>query len=74
MRPALKKLDDHELDFIAELLEQGRESGELQFPGSVRSQAVLFVLACKGALQYSRVHGGQIFDDTMIQMKMLLIA
>lgn len=74
MRPALKRLDDHELDFIAELLQQGCESGELKFAGSVRSQAILFVLACKGALQYSRVHGGQIFDDTMTQMKALLIA
>ena len=72
MRPALKTLDEHELEFIAELLQQGRDSGELTFPGSVRSQAILFVLACKGALQYSRVHGGQIFDDTMTQMKILL--
>ena len=73
MRPALKRLDDHELDFIAQLLQQGRDSGELRFAGSVRSQAILFVLACKGALQYSRVHGGQIFDDTMDQMKTLLV-
>lgn len=73
MRPALKRLDDHELDFIAELLEQGRASGELKFSGSVRAQAVLFVLAHKGALQYSRVHGGEIYQDAMSQMKSLLV-
>ena len=73
MRIALKRMDDHELDFIAELLEQGKESGEFRFPGATRSQAMLFVLACKGALQYSRVHGEQIFDDTIAQMRAQLI-
>ncbi len=72
MRPALKRLDDHELDFIAELLEQGRASGELKFTGSVRAQAVLFVLTYKGALQYSRVHGREIYQDAMSQMKSLI--
>ncbi len=72
MRVALKLLDEHELQFIAELLEQGRKSGELNFPGDSRSQATLFVLACKGAMQYSRVHGPKIFDDTMAQMRLQL--
>lgn len=73
MRPALKQLDDHELDFIAELLAQGRASGEFGFAGPVRSQAILFVLTCKGALQYSRVHGGDVYQAAMSQMKSLLL-
>ncbi len=72
MRPALKRLDDHELAFVAELLREGRDSGELQFPGTVDNQAVLVVLALKGALQYSRVHGSQVFEDAMTQMKLSL--
>ena len=72
MKVSLKQLDEHELDFIGELLEQGRESGELNFEGDSRSQATLFVLACKGAMQYSRVHGSKIFDDTMAQMRLML--
>lgn len=72
MMSALKRLDEHELDFITEVLERGREQGELTFQGDTRSQAILFVLACKGAMQYSRVHGGEIFDATMDQMRTLL--
>lgn len=72
MRKALKSLDEHELDFIAEILQEGRDSGEMHFPGDVRSQAVLFVLACKGALQYTRVHGPKLFESTMTQFQHLL--
>jgi TetR/AcrR family transcriptional repressor of nem operon len=74
MRPALKRLDDHELEFVAELLQQGRDNGELSFPGDVRAQAVLVVLTCKAALQYSRVHGSEMFDEAMAQMKQLMVA
>ncbi|MBU3069673.1 TetR/AcrR family transcriptional regulator [Aestuariicella sp. G3-2] len=73
MRPALKRMDDHELDFIAELLEEGRVNGEFSFSGEARSQAILFVLTCKGALQYSRVHGSSVYDAAMAQMKALLL-
>lgn len=72
MAPELKKLDEYELTFIAEILKQGRESGEFTFTGSTESQAVIVVLAYKGALQYSRVHGAQIFEQTMNQMIALL--
>ncbi len=73
MRPALKQLDDHELDFIARLLDEGRQNGEFHFSGTARGQAILFVLTCKGALQYSRVHGGDVFDAAMSQMKAQLL-
>lgn len=72
MRAAIKRLDEHELDFIAEILQQGRDSGEMSFPGDARSQAMLFVLACKGALQYTRVHGPGFFEQTMGQFQQLL--
>ena len=57
---------------IAEILQEGRDSGEMNFPGEVQSQAILFVLACKGALQYTRVHGPELFESTMTQVQRLL--
>mgnify|MGYP000049339525 CR=1 FL=1 len=72
MRIALKRLDEHELDSIAEILQRGKDAGEMHFAGEVRSVSVLFVLACKGALQYTRVHGREIFEDTMSEFKRLL--
>jgi len=73
MRKAIKRLDEEELAFIANILEEGRVKGELSFSGSSKHQALLFVLSCKGALQYSRVHGGSIIDDAISQTKAQLL-
>lgn len=72
MQSALKVLDEHELDFITQVLALGRKNGEFNFVGDVKSQAILVVIACKGALQYSRVHGDYIFEQTMAQISLLL--
>lgn len=74
MRHALKKLDEHELNFIRQVLEQGQKEGCFKFHGKAEDQAVLVVLACKGALQYSRVHGKALFEQTITQMKKLIAA
>ncbi|WP_286264660.1 TetR/AcrR family transcriptional regulator [Thalassotalea atypica] len=73
MKNALKKLDEHELGFISQILEQGLEDGTFNFPGAASSQAVLLVLSCKGALQYSRLHGNEMFEQTIHQMNTLLV-
>ena len=72
MRDALKQLDEHEIDFIADILQEGRDSGEMNFPGDAHSQATLFVLTCKGALQYTRVHGPELFERIIAQARLLL--
>ena len=72
MQPGLKALDEHELGFITQVLSQGREQGEFHFVGDTKGQAMVVVLACKAALQYSRVHGNDIFEQTMAQIMTLL--
>lgn len=72
MCDAIAQLDEHEIAFIAELLEQGREQKVMQFAGEARHQALLLVLSCKGALQYSRIHGLALFDQVMNQYKQTL--
>jgi TetR/AcrR family transcriptional regulator, transcriptional repressor for nem operon len=74
MRLALKKLDEQELTFIAQILQQGLDEGIFHFDGNTQSQAILVVLACKGALQYSRVHGNTIFEEAITQLNLLLAA
>jgi TetR/AcrR family transcriptional regulator, transcriptional repressor for nem operon len=69
MCDAIAQLDEHEIQFIAELLEQGRTVGAMAFKGEARHQALLLILACKGALQYSRIHGLALFDQVMNQYK-----
>lgn len=74
MRLALKSLDEHELAFIGHILQQGLNEGSFSFKGSAQHQAILVVLTCKGALQYSRVHGTALFEQTIVQMNRLLAA
>ncbi|CAH0992405.1 HTH-type transcriptional repressor NemR [Sinobacterium norvegicum] len=72
MVTAIKRLDHHETAFIAEILQQGRDNGDFGFQGSVMSQAMIVVLSCKGALQYARIHGDNIFTDTVKQLETML--
>lgn len=72
MQKELKLLDEQELAFIEQILLQGKQRNEFNFVGDSKGQAILVVLACKGALQYSRVHGHEIFDQTLQQIYLLL--
>jgi len=72
MQAALKRLDEHELEFIHNILSLGLKNKEFSFSGNVKGQAILVVLASKGALQYSRVHGHDIFETVMQQIHVLL--
>ncbi|NMP30377.1 TetR/AcrR family transcriptional regulator [Thalassotalea sp. M1531] len=73
MRIELKALDEHELEFIAQVLAQGKQESDFNFVGEANHQAILVVIALKGALQYSRVHGDYIFEQTMAQINQLLV-
>ncbi|MBB6522414.1 TetR/AcrR family transcriptional regulator [Pseudoteredinibacter isoporae] len=72
--PALQDLDRHELDFVSQVLEEGRQNGEFHFPGDAQAQASIFVLSLKGALQYSRIHGGEWISPVLQQLDQLLQA
>jgi len=72
MQQELRIMDEQELEFIEQILAQGQREKRFVFAGDAKSQAVLTVLACKGALQYSRVHGQAIFDQTLQQIYTLL--
>lgn len=69
MCQSIAALDQHEIGFIAQLLEDGRSNNSMHFTGKPEHQALLLVLACKGALQYSRIHGLDIFHQAMEQYK-----
>ena len=73
MRIALKVLDEHELTFISNVLEQGVIEGDMKFNGDIRSQASIVILTCKGTLQYSRLHGEKFYRDSIQQLLTLLL-
>lgn len=70
---AMKELDYQELEFMGQLLQEGRDSGELNFKGPIDQQAVVCVMTYKSALLYSRSHGREIFDKAQSQLNRLLI-
>lgn len=72
MLHAVKRIDELEIDFMQHLIEAGRASGEFNFAGSSRAQAMLSVITYKGAIQYARLHGKDIYQETILQLKRLL--
>lgn len=72
MRVALKALDEHELVFISKVLEEGIKQGDMSFEGCAQHQAIIVVLTCKGALQYSRLHGEHFYQQSIKQLNNLL--
>lgn len=70
--PALQDLDLHELHFVSRILEEGRKQKEFHFPGDAQAQASIFILSLKGALQYSRIHGGDWIPPVLQQLDQLL--
>ncbi|GAA5315793.1 MAG: TetR/AcrR family transcriptional regulator [Candidatus Pelagadaptatus aseana] len=73
MRAAIRTLDQEEIKFVAELLQQGRDSGELKFTGSVHGQALVCLLTFKGAFQYARSHGLDLYHEATRQLNCLLL-
>lgn len=72
MRDKLKVFDEIETRLVTELLRQGRESGEMHFPGDPAHHALMLISAIKGALQFSRSHGVTAVDNTIKQLKYTL--
>ncbi len=69
MQRRLRAAGEMELEFLTNLLEEGRERGEMAFTGESASQAEMVLSAHKGALMYARMHGPQIFAHTVEQLK-----
>ena len=69
MCESIAELDQHEINFISSILEDGRTKNTMHFSGDPKHQAMLLVLACKGALQYSRIQGHAVFEQVIAQYK-----
>lgn len=72
IKTKLKKLDDLELAWVSRVIEQGSEQGELIEIEDAQAMAALFIFSCKGALYYARLHGQDLFHQTMQQYENLI--
>jgi len=72
MKVALKALDDIELDWVTKVMCEGAQEGEFIKQNDARAMAALFIFSCKGALYYARLHGQELFHQTMTQFEQIL--
>jgi TetR/AcrR family transcriptional repressor of nem operon len=68
----IKKLDDLELAWVTATIEEGIRRGEFKELNDTRAMAALFIFSCKGALYYARLHGEDLFHQTMQQYEKLI--
>ena len=55
--------------WLTEVLAQGREAGQLHFPGRPADQAVVIAATLQGALQIARSCGSERFEAAVAQLK-----
>ncbi|OUS41394.1 hypothetical protein A9R00_01155 [Oleispira antarctica] len=72
MKDALIALDDYELDWVEKVMTDGINSGDFHPQEDSRAVAALYIFSCKGALYYARLHGKELFHQTMKQFEYLI--
>jgi TetR/AcrR family transcriptional repressor of nem operon len=72
IKERVKALDDYELDWVTQVMQDGIENNEFSANQDPRALASLFIFSCKGALYYARLHGKDLFQQTMKQFEYLI--
>jgi len=72
VKHALKELDDLELAWVTNVMNSGVQSKEFIHQDDTKAMAALFIFSCKGALYYARLHGQDLFHQTMKQFEHIL--
>lgn len=72
MKERLMTLDDFELNWITQVIVEGIENKEFIPHQDPLAIAGLYIFSCKGALYYARLHGQDLFNQTMQQFESIL--
>ncbi|CCK74469.1 MAG: TetR/AcrR family transcriptional regulator [Oleispira antarctica] len=72
IKERVKALDDYELDWVTRVMQSGIENNEFSENQDARALASLFIFSCKGALYHARLHGKDLFQQTMKQFEHLI--
>lgn len=72
IKERLKALDDFELDWVTKVIKTGIKNNEFANHEDARAIASLFIFSCKGALYHARLHGKDLFHQTMKQFETLI--
>ncbi len=72
MAVVLKEIGELEINLMTSILEDGRKEGQMFFKGKARNHAALIMSTLRGAMQQSRIHGHELFLQTIEQIKINL--
>lgn len=72
IKQRLKALDDYELNWVTKVVEAGINNNEFTNLKDAQAIASLFIFSCKGALYHARLHGKDVFQQTMKQFETLI--
>ncbi len=60
---------DESIRWLTRVLDVGREQGEFSFDGEAKPRALLILSGLQGARQLARIHGMEILDDVIRQVR-----
>ena len=69
MGKSMCSLVQYVIDWISEVIKNGRDRGVMDFPGTADNQAALIFSAAQGAMQYGRANGEKRARQVMQQIK-----
>ncbi|MCT4563422.1 MAG: TetR/AcrR family transcriptional regulator [Maledivibacter sp.] len=68
MKKMVIDLSEREIDFIAQILQEGIDEGSFEFKGNPRSMALMILTSYKGSILYSRTINGDIITLVLQQI------
>jgi len=69
LRNATRSFMDETIMWLTRVMEVGREKGEFGFAGEPRTKALTVLAALQGARQLARIHGIELLDDVVVQVR-----
>ena len=69
LRKSTEKFMDETIMWLNRVMEVGRDEGEFSFTGEARAKALTILAAIQGARQLARIHGSDLLDDVVTQVR-----
>ena len=69
LRKATGKFMDETIMWLSRVMEVGREEGEFSFTGDARAKGLTILAALQGARQMARIHGMELLEDVVRQIR-----
>jgi len=69
LRNATRSFMDETIKWLTTVMEVGRSAGEFSFVGEAREKALLILTSLQGSRQLARIHGIELLDDVVNQVR-----